>query len=133
MTERAHILIVDDDPNILALLTDLLSPFYAVSNRTNAADAIQQLDWEPSDLLIIDLNMPLLLGEEAIRMIRERPAGRALPILVISGDSAPRERLLDSDVQAILEKPFLTDDLLRMVQDLLAEPRRKPESDASFQ
>lgn len=133
MTERAHILIVDDDPNILALLTDLLSPFYAVSNRTNAADAIQQLDWEPSDLLIIDLNMPLLLGEEAIRMIRERPAGRSLPILVISGDSAPRERLLDSDVQAILEKPFFTEDLLRTVQDLLAEPRPKTENDASLQ
>ncbi len=124
MSDSARILVVDDDPSILGLLADLLSPFYTVFTKYDAVEAIQQLDWEPVDLLIIDLNMPVLLGEEAIRMIKNRPGGYALPVLAISGDREIHQRLLGTDVQAIVEKPFSTDRLLHIVEDLLERSRQ---------
>ncbi len=123
MSDPPRILVVDDDPGIRALLSDLLATRSSLVTTTNAIDAIPPIDWQPFDLLIIDLNMPDLSGEEAIRMIRARPAGADLPILVLSAVPGMRERLQGVDVQAIVAKPFDADALLNTIDELLRRPR----------
>ncbi len=88
MSNPARILVIDDDPDIRTMLVDLLSSQSTIVTESNAIDAIPPLDWEPFDLLIIDLNMPDLIGEDAIQLIRARPAGAELPIIVISAAQA---------------------------------------------
>ncbi len=123
MSDSARILVVDDEPDMRALIVDMLAARSVTVTVSNAVDAIPPLDWEPFDLMIIDLNLPELAGEEAIKMIRGRPAGVDLPIIAISADPALHERLLGVDVQAILEKPFTATKLLDTVEELLQRPR----------
>ncbi len=120
MSNPARILVIDDDPDIRTMLIDLLSSQSTIVTESNAIDAIPPLDWEPYDLLIIDLNMPDLIGEDAIQLIRARPAGADLPIIVISGDPLVHERMAGADVQAVLPKPFTATALQRTVRELLA-------------
>ena len=124
MPNPARILVIDDDPDIRTMLVDLLSSQSTIVTESNAIDAIPPLDWEPFDLLIIDLNMPDLIGEDAIELIRARPAGANLPIIVISADPLVHQRMAGADVQAILPKPFTSAQLQRQVKELLAHPSR---------
>ncbi len=124
MSNPARILVIDDDPDIRTMLVDLLSSQSTIVTESNAIDAIPPLDWEPFDLLIIDLNMPDLIGEDAIQLIRARPAGADLPIIVISADPLVHERMAGADVQAVLPKPFTSSDLQRTVRELLTHNGR---------
>src|SRR5207253_6404231 len=82
----ARILIVDDEPSILATMAPLLrGRGYEVATATTGHAAIDAVDRQAPQLVILDLGLPDLDGIEVCRRMRE---GRAIPILVLSARGA---------------------------------------------
>src|SRR5258706_14521378 len=70
-----RILVVDDTPQNVKLLTDLLSAKgYVVTSATNGEDALASIAAAPPDLVLLDVMMPGTSGYDACRRIRENPA-----------------------------------------------------------
>lgn len=88
----------------------------------DGAEAIKKLSAGTFDLVLTDINMPLLDGLKLISHIRADPAISQLPIIVITTESAEadRERALKLGADAYLVKPVKAQDVLDAVQNLLA-------------
>lgn len=83
MSERRHILVVEDDPLIRQGLELILSiNGFRVTVAPNGAAALEADDRDPADLVVTDLDMPRLDGESLIGILRQRRA--ALPVVVVS-------------------------------------------------
>lgn len=83
MRESAHILVVDDDPGILALVEELLSPSYRVYTAKNGREAQRLLQRHPCDLVLTDMVMPEMGGLELVRELRLQHPD--LPVIVFTG------------------------------------------------
>ncbi|MEP6994554.1 MAG: response regulator [Acidobacteriota bacterium] len=112
-----RILIADDDLGILEAMASLLSLRYGVVTARDGEEALDRLDHEPVDLVILDLLMPLMDGERALVALRE--SGFHAPIIVMSAhaDRRGRTRLLGAD--DFLAKPFEFRELEAMIERLL--------------
>jgi DNA-binding response OmpR family regulator len=105
-----HILIIDDDPVVLAMAQDFLEEAgYRVST---AKDAIYSNDviygTDPPDLILMDVMMPLMSGDKKVRALKRRGQSSAIPVLLISGKEDGELRRLAAEVGAdgYLTKPF---------------------------
>jgi two-component system KDP operon response regulator KdpE len=119
MTASARILIVDDEPSILATMAPLLrGRGYEVSTATTGHAALDAVDRQAPQLVILDLGLPDLDGIEVCRRIRE---GRATPILVLSARGAERDKVsaLDAGADDYVTKPFSAEELLARVRAAL--------------
>jgi two-component system KDP operon response regulator KdpE len=115
----ARILIVDDEPSILATMAPLLrSRGYEVSTATTGHAAIEAVDRQPPQLVVLDLGLPDLDGIEVCRRLRE---GRAIPIIVLSARGAERDKVaaLDAGADDYVTKPFGSEELLARVRAAL--------------
>ena len=125
----AHILIADDEPSIVTLMSEILTHAgHRVSTSYSGLDTLKKLGLEPEnpavelpDLVILDIMMPHSDGYTVGTVIRNRERTRHIPILVVS---ALREmsRLFDATVkvEGFLTKPFTPEDLLGNVAKILA-------------
>lgn len=111
---RAHplrVLVVDDEPADSKLLCDLLAAEGAhVLTARDGREALERLQNERPDLVILDLVMPRLDGFGVVETLRARPEWQDVPILIITGKdltSEDRDRLKDR-IQALLAKQKLT-------------------------
>jgi two-component system KDP operon response regulator KdpE len=114
-----RILIVDDEPSILATMAPLLrGRGYDVSTATSGHAALDAVDRQPPQLVILDLGLPDLDGIEVTRRLRE---GRAIPILVLSARGAERDKVaaLDAGADDYVTKPFGSEELLARVRAAL--------------
>jgi DNA-binding NtrC family response regulator len=101
----ATLLLVDDDLAILDMLRDFLSETYECHAADCAEQALQYLDFVKYDVVITDLSMPGLAGDEVLRYVKRRDP--TIPVIVISGKIIPEEeRLIQDGVFAFLSKPF---------------------------
>ncbi len=129
MDTRASILVVDDDENILQLLSDALGDTYDVKTASDAVEAADQLQLQSFDLLVLDLNMPVLDGSELLEIFRVQPNFERVPILVISAYPDLIQRLANAQVQAVLPKPFELERLKRTIAETLQHSRPPSEGD----
>ena len=82
----ARILVVDDEPNILATLAPLLrTRGYDVSTAMNGRGALEAVEREEPDLIVLDLGLPDMDGVDVCRLVRD---GRSTPIVVLSARGA---------------------------------------------
>jgi two-component system chemotaxis response regulator CheY len=121
MSVRA--LVVDDS---LALRRSVMYALQRIGEvvcieANDGAEAIKKLQTGHFDIVLTDINMPLLDGLKLISHIRGDPASQALPIVVITTDSADadRERALKLGANAYLVKPVKAQEVLDAVQKLL--------------
>src|SRR5215472_12133083 len=111
---QATVLIADDDPDILDLISALLTQegFQTVL-CSNGLVALQRIQAQRPALAIVDLFMPVMSGRELIQHVRDAP-GSHLPILLMSASSSlPPSDLLQAD--AYLAEPFDLEELLEYV------------------
>ncbi len=121
----AKILVVEDDPQLLKLLTDSLSfERHLVESTSNGNDAINRLLDCSYDLIVLDWNLPGAQGIEILRQYRER--GGQAPILFLTGrvTTADKELGLDSGADDYLTKPFESKEFAARVRALLRRPKR---------
>lgn len=119
---NAHILIVDDDPIVLELETDLLRDLgYTVSPHSNGKSAIEQFkqEWKTIDLVLIDMLMPDLNGRETFAQLRSiNPDIIAILVSGFSGDGDVQS-ILDDGVRAFIRKPFHLHEISMKVGEVL--------------
>jgi CheY-like chemotaxis protein len=107
---RPAILLVEDDPDALEALGDLLeSHGYAVTTARHGAEALERLGHSPLPrLILLDLLMPTMDGWEFRRRQKEDPRIAKIPVVVVSASSAAKP--IDADT--VLRKPVDIDRLL---------------------
>ena len=111
-----RILLVDDEPSILAAVVPLLrSRGYEVQTATTGHAALDSVSRQVPNLVILDLGLPDLDGVEVCRRLRE---GRAVPIIVLSarGGEADKVAALDVGADDYVTKPFSTEELLARIR-----------------
>ncbi len=114
---RRTALVVDDDPAILRLLKLVLeSDGMKICAAVNGQDALEKLDQCQPDVIVLDIEMPVMDGPTFLHTIRNE--GCAVPVLVISARGAAAPKGLQAD--AYLAKPFAPDQLATQVRRLVA-------------
>ncbi len=125
MLDRRRILVIEDDPITRTNLVNHLSREYDVTTEARAEDAIEDVACLPFDLVILDLDLPGLSGEEALIRIRTLPEGVEVPIIVLSGCPELRLLLRGLNLQGFIDKPVVSQKLRDAVKRIL-NPARMP-------
>jgi two-component system KDP operon response regulator KdpE len=123
-----RILIIDDEPNILATLAPLLrSRGYEVSTAMSGRAALESIERENPDLIVLDLGLPDMDGVDVTRLVRD---GRSTPIVVLSarGAEGDKVRALDAGADDYVTKPFGAEELLARVRVALRRTEQAPAS-----
>jgi two-component system KDP operon response regulator KdpE len=124
-----RILVVDDEPNLLAAMQPLLKARgYQVTSAMSGAAALAAVQREVPDLMVLDLGLPDFDGVEVCRLVREE---HGVPIVVLSarGAEADKVRALDAGADDYVTKPFGAEELLARIRaalrrgDAAADPR----------
>ena len=122
---KKHILVVDDDPAILRLLsTNLKARGYGVTTATNGEESLEAVQKDFVDLIILDIMMPKVDGVEVCRRIRE---WSDVPIIILSarGDEKDKVKCLDLGADDYLTKPFGIAELMARIKTAFRH-RRDP-------
>lgn len=118
------VLIVDDEPNIVAALEYLLQRTgYEVQAASNGDDALRQVEDFGPDLVLLDVMMPQKSGYEVCQRIREREDWRRIKIVMLSarGREAEVSKGLSLGADLYITKPFSNAELVARIGDLLGE------------
>lgn len=117
-TPRPRILVVDDDQACRLVLEAVLAEDYDVELAADGQEALDRCAVREPDLIVLDLDMPVVDGREFIA--RRRAANSpATPILVVSAVSNARTTLLEQEVRGIIPKPFNVDEITTTVAAVL--------------
>ncbi len=115
----ARILIVDDEPNIIGAVAPLLrARGYDVLTAMSGRAALETLDRDKPDLIVLDLGLPDIDGVEVCRRVRETSS---VPILVLSARAGERDKVgaLDAGADDYVTKPFGAEELLARIRATL--------------
>jgi CheY-like chemotaxis protein len=119
---RPLVLVVDDDPDILDAVCDILEgEGYRVARARHGLEALERLEAERPSLVLLDLMMPVMDGPAFAAALRQRRMERPVPVVVISADGNP-QKAQAVGAQGYLAKPFDIDALLAQVAELAGRP-----------
>ncbi len=116
------VLVIEDYPDMAHFLVDILAPEYRVVVAEDGQDGLTKaLSLQP-DLMLCDLIMPRMSGEQFIEQVRTQQTLNAIPIMVLSAhaDDTLRVRLLREGIQEYLVKPFFPEELRARIANLIA-------------
>lgn len=116
---KANILVVDDTPENLLLLTDLLGhEGYAVRPASDGEFAIQSAQANPADLILLDVKMPGLNGYEVCQQLKADERTRDIPIIFISALSDTEDKVQGFEAGGVdyITKPFQAKEVLARIQ-----------------
>jgi CheY-like chemotaxis protein len=121
-----HILFAEDDLASSILLTELLTRWgYEVAAAANGQEALDLLAARPADLLVLDLQMPVLDGIATIAAVRGNPDLAHLPAIALTAFAMreDRDRILAAGFDHYLTKPIRFEELKQTIEEALAKPR----------
>ena len=122
MTPRANVLVVDDDQPTTTMVADVLGDEgYLVRTAVNAVGALEAIEVEPPDIILLDLRMPGIDGIDMFRILHERDL-ITMPIILMTADNHALQEITAQGVKFILFKPFDLDTLVNCVAEALRSP-----------
>jgi two-component system, chemotaxis family, chemotaxis protein CheY len=115
----APILVVDDDPNIVSVVSEILDmEGYPVATAANGAEALEMVERHRPSLVLLDMRMPVMDGWGFAAALKTR--GLQLPILVMTAAQNARVWAEEIGAQGVVAKPFEVPQLLDAVERLRA-------------
>jgi DNA-binding response OmpR family regulator len=125
---RDRVFVVDDDPAVVKAVRAVLSPEgFEVDGATDSTQALSAILREAPDVLILDINMPVLNGWELCDIVRRQSQTRDVPILFLTGRTELRDQITAMQVGGTdhLRKPFRAEELRERVRALAVRaPKR---------
>ena len=119
-----HILIVDDEPNIVMSLEFLMRKNgYQVGIARNGTEALAAIEQTPFDLVLLDVMMPDVDGYQVCQQLRQRPDLAHTKVIFLSAKSreADVQRGYEAGADLYIPKPFSTRQLMEKVRELLSQ------------
>jgi DNA-binding NarL/FixJ family response regulator len=116
------ILVVDDDLGTRLSISDYLElSGYLVITANDGQEALAMVDEYHPDLIVTDIVMPQMNGYELVRRVRQQPAFRLLPVILLTARTKTQERILgyQSGCDLYLPKPFELEELAAAIRNLL--------------
>lgn len=128
--QNPSILIVEDSSTVRQMLALNLKQLSGckITEASNGAEALAKLSVQPVDLILTDINMPVMDGLKLVGFVRQNENLKNIPIIIITtkGADEDRERGLALGANAYIPKPIQASALMQTVRKLLAEPTAKP-------
>jgi PAS domain S-box-containing protein len=120
------VLVVEDNPEMNRFLVSALSPHYRVASALNGQDGLEKASRLLPDLILTDVMMPEVSGDQMVARLKASPDTAAIPVVILSAkvDEGMRLGLLDAGVYDFIAKPFSTDELLSRLGGILARRGR---------
>lgn len=118
---REKILTIDDDSDILDVLSITLSDNYDVISAPNGKEGLEQVRSKNPDLIITDYNMPVMNGPDFCKELRKDILFRHIPIIMLTGKGEVKDMVfgIESGADDYLVKPFEPDTLLARIRMIL--------------
>jgi two-component system, chemotaxis family, chemotaxis protein CheY len=122
-SRRLHALVVEDSPPMRKMIVFALSRIRGlqVAEADDGVDALRRLASTKFDLIITDINMPILDGLKLVKRLRADEAYMNVPIIIITteGASEDRARALSLGANAYITKPIQAPHVIRLVKETL--------------
>ncbi|MFQ5455086.1 MAG: response regulator [Nitrospirota bacterium] len=121
--EEYNFLVAEDSPTMRQLITFSLKRIRnaKIVEASNGVDALKKLSEGNFNLIILDINMPLMDGLKLLSIIRKDPMYHDLPVIIVTteGAEADREKGMELGANAYLTKPIQTSEFLKTIKRLL--------------
>jgi two-component system chemotaxis response regulator CheY len=120
-----NILVVEDSPTMRQLIGFAMKRIAGskVIEATDGVDALKKLSSEKIDLILADINMPVMDGLKLVSLVRGNPIYKDIPIIIITTEGAEedKKRALAIGANAYLPKPIQTQELLKLVSGFISQ------------
>jgi len=125
---QAKVLVVDDDPDDLKMISMILAPEgYQVVTAQNGREALEKVESEEPDLIILDVMMPELDGFAACAKLKSSPERKGIPVILLTAVAKhihetkyPLDGVVRAEAEEYLEKPAKPERLLEAVARMLS-------------
>lgn len=129
MPNNVKLLLVDDNPMVLGMLRQALSPLAIVTTATDGPDALVKAIDEPPDVLVSDYHMPGMDGRQLVDKLKSRSMTAGIAVVLMASKSDITEKLGSQDVDEYVEKPFFlkqaTQRIKRVIDKIALEKMAK--------
>jgi two-component system chemotaxis response regulator CheY len=120
-----NILVVEDSPTMRQLISFAMKRISGskVIEATDGVDALKKISSEKIDLILCDINMPVMDGLKLVSLVRGNPTYKDIPIIMITTEGAEedRKRALAIGANAYLPKPIQTQELIKLVNGFISK------------
>ncbi len=119
-----NILVVEDSPTMRQLIGFAIKriPEAKIIEATDGVDALKKLSAQAVDIILADINMPIMDGLKLVSLVRNNPSYKNIPVIMITTEGAEEDKnkALAIGANAYLTKPIQTQELMKLVSSLLA-------------
>lgn len=118
-----HVMVVDDDAMLREIFTRKLTRAgYNVTTAIDGAEALKELEIKHPDLIVLDMNMPNVGGDEVLKIVKEDENMKNIRVVIATAATIWRHHPEVANADALLFKPISTRELLETVKNLIGEP-----------
>ena len=116
-----HILLVDDDESNITLLLGVLGDEYELSVALSGEDALESIEEERPDLVVLDIIMGGISGIDVCKKLKQDQKTSSIPIILLSAtNNALKETIQDIGADVLMGKPFKVEVLQKEIRSILA-------------
>jgi len=123
-SKKTKILVVDDEPNIVQTLKDRLEMNdFEVTVAYNGSDGLKIAEQEKPEVILLDVIMPVMNGLEMLEVLRQRPWGKSVSVIMLTARSQTQDmaRASACTIDDYIVKPFDLSELLEKIEGLLEQ------------
>ncbi len=123
-----NVLVIEDDKIMGQMVTEILDDIgFEVSTTTNGRVALEKLQQQAIDFIVLDILLPEMDGFQIYEILQKNPDTKNIPVMIVSGwsDEKNRKKAEQLGIRHFLAKPFTEDELLFGILTLLVDSSRK--------